>query len=148
MEKEIDFNGYKLLINSNGIIKKLVKDNWITIKGCDDGKGYLQIRLDKKYRIHRIIGYAFLDLDINDRNQYIDHINGIRNDNSIENLRIVSKQQNDWNKHKENKIRKINNRYYPRIMVNRKEISLGGFDTEEEARIAFNNAKNIYHPMD
>ena len=46
---------------------------------------------------HRIIAYAFLNLNINDNSKQVDHQNGDRTNNNIANLRVVNPQQNQWN---------------------------------------------------
>lgn len=112
--------------------------------------GYNLIAINKKnYRIHRIIGYLFLGLDINDTTQQIDHINGIRDDNRLENLRIVNNQQNQWNRNNDKgyTFNSKFNKFQARIHKNKKVISLGYFDTEEEARQAYLDAKQIYHAI-
>jgi hypothetical protein len=79
--------------------------------------------------------------------EQIDHINGIRDDNSISNLRNVTHQQNQWN-------RKTAKGYYwdknvkkwqAKIKLNNKTIYLGYFDKEEDARNAYLEAKEKYH---
>lgn len=58
-------------------------------------KAYMRICIDqKRYFTHRLVflyhhGYT---------PKYIDHINGNRKDNRIENLRPATRQQNMWNK--------------------------------------------------
>lgn len=77
----------------------------------------------------------------------IDHINGIRNDNKIYNLRSVTRNQNQWNK-KTSKgffFNKIRNKYQSQIYLNNKKIYLGLFNTEEEAKNAYLQAKEKYH---
>jgi hypothetical protein len=77
----------------------------------------------------------------------IDHINGDRCDNRIDNLRSVTRQQNQFNMnnvkgyckyHKSNKWRAY-------IKLNKKQIHLGLFNSEEEARKAYVDAKKVYH---
>jgi hypothetical protein len=77
----------------------------------------------------------------------IDHINGIRDDNRIINLRSVTRQQNQWNRKtaKGYYLDKKTNKFNSQIYLNRKRIRLGYFDTEEEARNAYVNAKEKYH---
>ena len=77
----------------------------------------------------------------------IDHINGIRDDNRIINLRSVTRQQNQWNRKtaKGYYLDKKTNKFNSQIYLNRKRIRLGYFDTEEEARNAYLKAKEKYH---
>lgn len=49
----------------------------------------------KKLRVHRLVAIAFIDNPEN--KQYIDHINTIRTDNRIENLRWVTRSENALN---------------------------------------------------
>lgn len=77
----------------------------------------------------------------------IDHINGVRDDNRIINLRSVNQQQNNWNRTKAKGYHwyKRDNKWMSKIKINYKTIYLGLFNTEEEARQAYLNAKQIYH---
>ncbi len=77
----------------------------------------------------------------------IDHINGIRNDNRIINLRSVTRQQNQWNRKtaKGYYFDKKNNKYNSQIYLNTKRIYIGSFHTEVEARNAYLEAKQKYH---
>ena len=98
---------------------------------------------------HRIMGYAFLNLDIENSKLEIDHIDGNRINNHISNLRIVSKQQNQFNRTKAKgfHFNKRIKKYQAYIGVNSKMILLGLYTTEEEAHQAYLNAKIIYHPI-
>lgn len=42
----------------------------------------------RKYMCHRIIAYAFLGLDLEDHLNVVEHVNGVRNDNRLENLKL------------------------------------------------------------
>lgn len=75
----------------------------------------------------------------------IDHINGVRDDNRIINLRDVTNQQNQFNRKVKGVTQRTNGKWRARIGINGKRISLGDFDTEEEARQAYLDAKKIYH---
>lgn len=142
-----------------GRILKFIDENHIFIKKHNNIQcwkeldiynryGYNFIAVNKvNYRIHRIIGYLFLGLDIDDTTQHIDHINGIRDDNRLENLRVVNIKQNNLNRHTDNgyTFNKRYNKYQSRIHKDRKVISLGYYDTKEEARQAYLDAKEVYH---
>jgi hypothetical protein len=81
---------------------------------------------------------------------FIDHINGVRDDNRIVNLRDVSRSENAKNrrpnKNKKSGLphgvsQKKNGRYFSQIMSGGKSKHLGYFDTPEEAKAAFDKAK-------
>lgn len=100
----------------------------------------------KTLRLHRYITNA-------DKQMQVDHINHNGLDNRIVNLRICNNRENncnkDFSKFKNASkiatgIRKIRDRYFARIMVNKKEISLGGFSTLEEAKQARKAAEIKY----
>lgn len=85
----------------------------------------------------------------------IDHINGARADNRIENLRVVDPKGNRENQ----TVVKTGNRtgflgVYPRngrfvaqIQTNRRNRYIGTFDTAELAHAAYVEQKRIIHPM-
>ena len=77
----------------------------------------------------------------------IDHIDGNRTNNKIDNLRDVTNQQNQWNRTtaKGYVWSKFANKFQARIRLNGRQIHLGHFHTEQEARNAYLKAKEIYH---
>ena len=78
--------------------------------------------------------------------EQIDHINGIRDDNRIKNLREVTNQQNQFNKvGTKGYYLYRNGKWKSQISINNKVIGLGYFEKEEEARQAYLNAKKVYH---
>ena len=70
--------------------------------------------------------------------EVIDHINRNRMDNRVVNLRSINKSQNSHNRSNDKgfSFHKRENKYRARIIVNHKYISLGQFNTEQEARQA------------
>jgi len=126
---------------------------WKIIKATPNKKGYGRIGLDgKMYYYHRVV-YKVCNpewdiTDISKENE-IDHICGVKPlDNRIKNLRILNSQQNKWNcLHfaKGYTFHKQNNKYVAKIVINRKYIHLGCYDTQEEAREAYLKAKPLYH---
>lgn len=79
----------------------------------------------------------------------LDHINRIKDDNRIENLREVTNQENMFNNNCSGySWRKNRNMWVSTIKVDNKSIYLGSFCTEEEAHQAYLNAKKIYHRIE
>lgn len=112
-----------------------------------DKYGYIRISTTISYRNNiSIYAHQFAWYWVNKECvENIDHINCIRDDNRIINLRAVNIQQNSFNRSTSKGYYKINNKYRSQIQINFKKISLGYFNTEEEARQAYLNAKQIYH---
>ena len=78
--------------------------------------------------------------------EMLDHINQIKDDNRISNLRIVTNQENLFNTNAKGYCwDKRNNNWLSRITFNGKEIFIGRYNTEEEARNAYLIAKEKYH---
>lgn len=103
-----------------------------------DRDGYLVIVYNKKrYFAHRLAWYfchgIFPEL-------MIDHINGIKTDNRLCNLRVVTNRENQSNTHRHRSgnlvgatFRKSKNKWVSRIQIDKKLIHLGYFDTEQDA---------------
>lgn len=63
-----------------------------------DRYGYLHVYLGKKqYLVHRLVAMSFLGCDGN--TETVDHINGIRSDNRLCNLRWMSRRENTLRGH-------------------------------------------------
>lgn len=76
----------------------------------------------------------------------IDHINGVKDDDRIENLREISQRQNSQNRkeHRQGKLPGVQLRsrllakgWRAKIQINKKQIYLGYFETEQEAHQAY-----------
>ena len=121
------------------------------IKGTVDSDGYLIVTFMKKpLKYHRAVFLYF--------NGYlpknVDHINGARSDNKIENLRAATSQQNNMNrfasKNKRCKFKgvlryKKTNKFAAVIKMNKKSIRLGVFNTEHDAHLAYEKkAKELF----
>ena len=161
LEFVIDFTllNYELRFDENECEFYVKKgDDWILKKFSKNSKGgYLiasfSFEKNKPTKIlkHRLVFYAYNhDFDIFRRStteNMIDHIDGDKLNNRIENLRIVTQQQNQFNQkrakgycwHKQNK------KWMAQIHIDEKKKHLGCFKTEEEAREAYLKAKEIYH---
>jgi len=117
-----------------------------------NGYKLYQVNIDnKKYNLSRVVYKAYNnDWDITDSsdNNFIDHINNNSLDNRIENLRILTNQQNLWNTNAKGYYwNKQNNKWQAQIKINNKKKYLGIFTEEEDARQAYLNAKDLYHKL-
>lgn len=119
--------------------------------GRPDGLGYVAIGLcGRQYRAHRL---AWLHFYGSWPTGCIDHLNGNRSDNRINNLRDVDVATNMQNiisarSHSSTGILGVSargSRYVAQISVNRKKRHLGTFKTPEEAFAAYVSAKRQYH---
>lgn len=123
------------------------KAGWITY--CN-GRLYKKMSFaHRTYYVHRMI---FL-WHFGSQPKYIDHINTDSLDNRIENLREATQSQNCANQNiKKNntsgfkgvKFRKDTNKWSASVMVNRKNIALGSFETIDEAVEAYKNGASKY----
>ena len=79
----------------------------------------------------------------------LDHINGDRSDNRIENLRAVTHQENHFNRTnaKGYTWNKRANKYVSQIQVDGVKKYLGYYINEEDARQAYLDAKEQYHQI-
>lgn len=101
MENEIwkEIEGYNgdYLISDFGRIKSLKYNKQIYLKPIKSGNGYYYVNLtknkiQKKLYIHRLVGKSFIP---NPENKpEINHINGIKTDNSLKNLEFCTAKQN------------------------------------------------------
>ena len=132
---------YKKTMGRGSKAQKGDKAGWIS-----SWDRYKQITIHKrKYKLHRLI-YVY-HYDIIPEPMQIDHIDGDRLNNKIENLRMVTYQENCWNK-KATKgyfYCKRTDKYRVQLAVNNKKIEIGRFSTSEEAREAYLEAKKIHH---
>lgn len=121
------------------------------VTNVSNSYGYCLVRFKNRgVKYHRIV-WILLNGSIPDSMQ-IDHINGNRIDNSIENLRIVDYRQNSENRevHRKGKLpgcsyRKDCNKWQVRIRVNGCRRHIGLYDTELEA---YDNYKKHLHSLE
>lgn len=120
--------------------------------GSVNGLGYVQIKFSKAgFSAHRL---AWLYTHGEFPKQDIDHINGIRNDNRIANLRAVQRRvnlQNIRSPRTDNKssgmlgVEARGNRFRARIQVDGAVVSVGTFATATEAHNAYIKFKRQLH---
>lgn len=100
MWRHIKVDGTDLICYDNGDIwrqNKLYKEE-VWTKFVSKSKGYWKIRINgKDYSFHRLICLAFKEGFNLDSELVIDHINHDIHDNSVNNLRCITNQQNLFN---------------------------------------------------
>jgi hypothetical protein len=148
--KQIDVEELKKVFRiRNGNLERLnynyPNGKWTVVKNRkNQNDGYCQVWLNRgTVMYHNIIWVLSTGEDI-PQGLEIDHINGDRIDNRIENLRVVSHRQNNQNKgiHRKGHLvgagfYKRYGKYRARIRINSKLIFLGYFKTEQEAHEAY-----------
>lgn len=119
---------------------------------------------NKLYQLHRIIFFMFNGYIIDGDRNMIDHIDRNGLNNSISNLRLVTRSENlnncgvrkkEINKRKKYKTNtsgipgihfdKSQNKWAVRITINKKRKCIGYYNTIEEAKIALKEAKIKYN---
>jgi len=132
----VDDSDYEWLNQKKWCAKKF-RSTWYAIRRSHSLSG----KVVTMY-MHR----AILGLDFGDPRQG-DHINHEGLDNRRENLRIVTHQENLWNQRnaKGYKRDKNSGKYCAKLQVNEKTVSLGNWNTPEEARAAYLSGKDTYH---
>lgn len=124
---------------------------WFRLKGTiNKSTGYRHVVINRKYiAVHRIMYKLHnpeWDITNSSSSNYIDHIDRNKLNNNIENLRVVTHQQNQWNRNcKGYYLRKDTQKYQAQIKVNSGIKYIGTFLVEEDAKNAYLEAKKKYH---
>ena len=123
------------------------RDNGKRAFATEMNEGYLRGKVGgTAYRAHRVAWKMFYGVEPGE----IDHINGIRDDNRIANLRTVSRQENQRNRRRpKNNTSGItgvrwhsrSRRWVAQIVVQKRCLFLGNFLTKEAAAAARSRAE-------
>ena len=124
-------------------------------KNGDDGYYFVILskdRFQKNFYIHRLVGFAFIPNP--QKLTDIDHIDRNKTNNSIPNLRWISKSNNLRNRTKfKNSSSKYmgvyfdkrEGKYQARIKINNKHKHIGYYEKEEDAAHAFDNFVKLHN---
>ena len=147
----------KLVIDAEaGIIDRIMSNGSVRKKvGSINSNGYLVMFHNGSMRpVHRILWESTRGAI--PKGFEIDHINGFRLDNRIENLRLVTSKQNKENQHRAQSTNTTSGvkgvswhrrakKWCAQISHNSKIIYLGLFATIDEAKTAYNRAAAELH---
>lgn len=153
----------KLQVNYNpdtGIFNRLVSNsNRVKVSDVvgtfDHSNGYIKITINKKTNYAHRLAWLYVHGEM--PSKQIDHINGIRTDNRVANIRLVTSSENSQNQHKANSRNKSSgilgvrwaahaNKWSAQIQVNGKSKHIGYFKNKDDAYQAYLSFKKILHP--
>ena len=136
-------------VSNLGNVKSFKWGKEMNLKSARSKNKYFSVvlrkeKVSKTFRIHVLVAMAFLDFKPNGKQDLtIDHKNGVRTDNRLENLQIVTQRENNQNYHKSKK-GKIGADWHPqtkkwrsRIYINKSIVHLGLFEEEKDALKAY-----------
>tara|TARA_R110001599_G_C11832056_1_gene618443 strand:+ start:34 stop:516 length:483 start_codon:yes stop_codon:yes gene_type:complete len=124
---------------------------WYELKGKFNNKtGYKSLHINYRYFYYHRFVYLIhnpeWDIDDSSQDNSIDHIDRNKLNNCIENLRVVTHAENQWNRNSKGYfLHKPSGKYQGMIVVDGKAKYLGRFNTKDEAHEAYLNAKAIHH---
>jgi len=131
----------------DGKVYRKTANGLVPAKEHINGNGYVQMRhagtLIKSHRLIWMLHYGYTPI-------ILDHINGDKTDNRIENLREVTHRENLQNqqRHREGKlpgIRMATGKYWAQIQAQGKIVHIGPYTTEKDAASAYEAACNNLH---
>lgn len=144
-----DYTDGKLIWKVNNRSRKVAGE----LAGWNNDLNYRVVCVDnKQYKIHQLIWLLHYG-EIPD-GKIIDHINGDPSDNRIENLRLATMQENQYNSklRKDNKsgvkgvhLDKRSGKWKAQLIINGKKKGLGYYDDLELAELIIDEARNKFH---
>ena len=152
---ECELNGLKIKYEDDKLWawreNKSKPSYWREMKGNINKKdGYRRVSINNKlYLYHRVVYFIHnpeWDIHNSSTDNMIDHIDRNPLNNSIENLRVATNAQNQWNRDvKGCSFHKASGKYKAQICVDGKYKNLGLFVSEDDAHNAYLLAKEKYH---
>ena len=149
--KTITEFGYMYQISNLGNVKSYKRNTEKYLSLHIDNKGYYRVAFYHKSKsihrkVHQLVATYFLNHKPCGMKLVVDHINGIKTDNKVENLQIITNRQNCQKKKGNHSSKyvgvtwnKARKKYVAQIMINKKAKGLGYFTCEIEASQAYIN---------
>ena len=135
-------NGDLILLKEKSLIPRYTLGYYV-VGLCKDG-------FCKNMRINILVAICFLNHKPDGNNIVVDHINEIKTDNRLDNLRLISHRENvsrnlkGTSKYVGVYLSKKINKWVSKIIINGECINLGSYDNEEEAAEKYLNALNDF----
>lgn len=130
-------------VSNLGQVRSFKKGKTTILKQFKNGNGYLSVCFyfnskPKTERVHVLVAEAFLNHERDGTTKLsVDHINGIKTDNIVSNLQVISHRENISkaviSKSGLTGVKAHNDKFLAYITINNKYIHLGIFDTAEIA---------------
>lgn len=150
--KEIpEYEGFYLISNT-GSVKSLYKG--IILYQHKRKDGYMTVCLSKNakvktHTVHSLMAITFLDKNYLKKGLVVDHIDDVKSNNCLKNLRITTHRKNIHKFFNQNKgsskhigvhFCNTKKKFISLIMENKKVVYLGSFNSEEEAKNEYDKA--------
>lgn len=131
------YDSLYMVSNLGNVFSK--RSNRLMLKNKNN-RGYERVTIfGKQLSVHRLVAMEFLD-NYSDK-KYVNHINGIKTDNNIDNIEMVTARENSIHYLSSKQIKEIKLktcvRYERWISINGKNRRIGRFKTIEEANKAY-----------
>ena len=145
----IDVEEFKKVFRiRNGNLERLnyhyPNGKWTVVDNKNNNNGYCQVRFNGENILYHVIIWVLSTGEDITQGMEIDHINGDKLDNRIENLRVVSHRINTQNQmvHRNGQLvgccfDKSTGKYQAQINIGEKRVFLGRYKTEQEANEAY-----------
>lgn len=103
----------------------------------------------KQWKVHQLVALCFLSYRFENHSLVIDHINGDKTDNRLDNLQLISQRENRSKLSKKTTsdyvgvyFQKKTKKYTSMIYINGTIRYLGSFDNQEDAKAAYDKELN------